>query len=231
MMITGMTKEKKNIPESEDAVSVSIGSGGGEYYVYALSRRPVEEGFDPGSIFYVGKGKGTRWQQHFADTLADLRRREADPSVELSRKKQTISELFAGDDALEIERYAYLVEWNLTEAEAFRTETLVIKMMNSYGNDLTNKVAGHHGAEVLMPAGEVRRYYAAEKLEVPRVRAGELEDFLPGRDREDEGVCVVVKGSTVEMEYCPDVIDSDADDGGFSDASVGDALSGQVRSG
>ncbi|WP_297006003.1 GIY-YIG nuclease family protein [uncultured Corynebacterium sp.] len=214
-----------------DDVSVTVGDGRGEYYVYALSLTPVDEGFDLRNIFYVGKGKGARWQQHFKDTVTDLRRRDVDATVTLSAKKQTISDLIdAADGDLDIERHAYLVEWSLTEAEALRTEALVIKMMRSYGNVLTNEVAGHHEAEVLMPAGEVRRFYAAEKAEIERVRTADLADFLPGGPREREGICVVVKGSSEEMPLSPDII-GDGPVGHFWDAEAGEPFEDVVRRG
>ncbi|MDN6510519.1 MAG: GIY-YIG nuclease family protein [Corynebacterium sp.] len=203
-------------------VEVSVG-GKGDYYVYALSRRPVVEGFDLRNIFYVCKGTGTRWKAHFKETLADLRRKQDDPDVVLSRKKEAISELYeTGGDELDIERHAYLVEWGLSEAEALRTEALVIKMMKTYGNELTNMVSGHHEAEVLMPAGEVRRFYAAEKEHVERLNSAELADFAPGGPRAEDCVCVVVKGSNDDKSFREDELVEGLGETGFQTAYVGE---------
>ncbi|MEY8567076.1 GIY-YIG nuclease family protein [Corynebacteriaceae bacterium 7-707] len=218
-----MAKKTNRQDEGQGSdIEVSVG-GTGDYYVYALSRRPVEEGFDLRNVFYVGKGKGNRWKAHFKDTLSDLRRKQDDPEIVLSRKKETIRELYeTGGDDLDIERYAYLVEWGLSQEEALRTEALVIKMMRTYGNELTNMVAGHHEAEVLMPAGEVRRFYAAEKERVERLNAAELEDFAPGGPRSDECVCVVVKGSNDDMSFREDEILDDVAEDGFRIAYTGE---------
>lgn len=223
ILCVSMAKTTKSQGEEQNAdVEVSVG-GKGDFYVYALSRRPVEEGFDLRNIFYVGKGRGNRWRAHFKETLSDLRRKQEDPDFVMSRKKETISELYeAGGDDLDIERHAYLVEWGLSEDEALRTEALVIKMMRTYGNELTNLVSGHHEAEVLMPAGEVRRFYAAEKERVERLNAAELEDFAPGGPRSDECVCVVVKGSSDDMSFHEDEILADVDENGFRVAYVGE---------
>lgn len=216
-----------NRPEEQDTTGteITVGEGRGEFYVYALSTTPVEAGFDLRNIFYVGKGKGGRWQQHFRDTVADLRRAGVDGTVTLSAKKQEIRKLIdAADGDLDIERHAYLVEWNLTEKEALRTEALVIKMMRSYGNVLTNEVAGHHESEVLMPAGEVRRFYAAEKKEVERIPHGEgaLADFVPGGPRGDERVRVIVKGKSSDLGFHEDIVSGDVYDDGFLDARMGE---------
>lgn len=203
------TKIRKSA--GEGTVDVHLG-GDGDFYVYALSRVPVTAGrFNPDNIFYVGKGKGLRWQAHFAEAREAMAQKDADPEIELSAKHQEISRIIGdvGDD-LVLEDYAYIVRGNLTEDEAFLIEALIIKLLNRPGAELTNKVAGQHAERALIPATEVRRFYSAEELEVDRVRAAELKGFIPGGEWDQHGVCIIVKGSTADMEEYED-IDFDAE--------------------
>ena len=52
-------------------------------------------------------------------------------------------------------------------------------MMRTYGNELTNMVAGHHEAEVLMPAGVVRGFFGASTERVAGFKGGAGVDLAP----------------------------------------------------
>lgn len=177
------------------------------YYVYMLSRTPVSEGFSLENVYYVGKGRGSRWASHFKNAELEVRGEgEGDAEIRRAAKDLEISALFAehGDD-VEIEDFVYLVDWELTEDQAFRVEALMIKMLRDMpGVSLTNLVSGHHEHRVLLPAGEVRRYWGSDDMPVERL--SDLEDFLPGGERGDEEVYVVVKGSAQVMGYSEDLI-------------------------
>ena len=128
--------QKRLRRDSHEAPDPDVNLGGeGDFYVYALSRVPVTAGrFNPDNIFYVGKGKGLRWQAHFAEARAAMAQQDGDPDVELSAKHREIARIIcnAGDD-LVLEDYAYIVRGNLTEPEAFLIETLIIKLLNRPG--------------------------------------------------------------------------------------------------
>lgn len=211
LTVDDMTQNKEQSTKSRNdaaEVNADVNLGGdGDFYVYALSRVPVTAGrFNPDNIFYVGKGKGLRWQVHFAEARDAMAQQDADPDAELSAKHREIARIIgnAGDD-LVLEDYAYIVRGNLTEPEAFLIEALIIKLLNRPGAELTNKVAGQHAERALIPATEVRRFYSAEELEVDRVRAADLRGFMPGGEWDTNGVCIVVKGSTADMEEYEDV--------------------------
>lgn len=102
------------------------------FYVYAL--------MDPRNdkIFYVGKGIGNRVFAH-----------------ELENKKTQVSEKKKLQKIREIESSGFsvkrlIVNWGLTETEAFIAEATLINMLN-YTSDvtLTNEVSGHHVHECL----------------------------------------------------------------------------------
>lgn len=190
------------------------------YYVYALSKTPVGEGgFDPASIFYVGKGKGLRWTQHFRDAQKAIEALDEDPTVTLSGKLTSIKDLkldpkASGGGRIDaFERHAYMIKTNLTEEQALVLEALAIELLKKSGIELTNEVSGHHAAELLKPAAEVRRYYSATRIDVDRVRVNELEEFLPGGARGDHQLTIVVKGSTEDMSKYDDLFLDELEEG------------------
>ena len=119
----------------------------GEYYVYGL--------IDPRNdrIFYIGKGTGNRVFQHVA---------ESDKNPESEKEKLKIIKSIE-ESQKEVKHI--LINWGLTESEAFAAETALINLMNFISaNTLTNIVAGHHGCGCLS-VEEVEREYGATLLD------------------------------------------------------------------
>lgn len=102
------------------------------FYVYAL--------IDPRSnqILYIGKGTGNRVFSHEAESGKSPKSEKA--------KLQRIQEIEgAGYDVKRL-----IVNWGLTEAEAFASEATLINLVNYMSPEvLTNAVAGHHVHESL----------------------------------------------------------------------------------
>ena len=102
------------------------------FYVYAL--------IDPRNdkIFYIGKGTGNRVFSHEA---------ESDKSPKSEKVKlQKIREI--EKCGFSIKRI--IVNWGLTEAEAFASEATLINLLNHVPDmKLTNEVSGHHVHEAL----------------------------------------------------------------------------------
>lgn len=102
------------------------------FYVYAL--------IDPRNdqIFYIGKGTGNRVFAHEAESGKSPRSEKA--------KLQRIREIEkAGHDVKRL-----IVNWGLTEAEAFAAEATLLNLVNYITPEsLTNAVAGHHVHEGL----------------------------------------------------------------------------------
>ena len=98
------------------------------YYVYTL--------IDPQSmqVFYVGKGTGTRAQQHLQEVDAMLSRQE-----ELTNSKHLKIQEIYGRQHKPIELVIARFE---TEEEAFAVEATLIKWVFGFDN-LTNAVQGH----------------------------------------------------------------------------------------
>ncbi len=124
----------------------------GDYYVYGL--------IDPRNrkIFYIGKGTGNRVFEH------ELESQENPESEKLKLKR--IAEIKAA--GLEVEKV--IINCNLTEAEAFAAEAVLINAFN-YVKDtrLTNIVAGHHSAEALT-VDDFEKIYGAEELQESDIR-------------------------------------------------------------
>ena len=104
----------------------------GAYYVYGL--------IDPrnNKIFYIGKGTANRVFQHVA---------ESDKNPESEKAKlQTIKSI----EESQKEVKHILINWGLSEAEAFASEASLINLLNYISTDnLTNIVAGHHSGGCL----------------------------------------------------------------------------------
>lgn len=119
---------------------------GGAYYVYGL--------IDPRSdkLFYIGKGTGNRVFQYVE---------ESDKNPESEKAKlQTIKSI--EDSQNEVKHI--LINWGLTEAEAFAAEASLINLMNYiFVDKLTNIVAGHHSSGCLS-VEEIEHTYGAELL-------------------------------------------------------------------
>jgi len=122
------------------------------FYVYAL--------IDPRSnqIFYIGKGTGNRVFSHEAESGKSPKSEKA--------KLQRIQEIEgAGYDVKRL-----IVNWGLTEAEAFASEATLINLVNYMSSEsLTNAVAGHHVHESLT-VEDFELLYGAEHLATEDIR-------------------------------------------------------------
>ena len=118
----------------------------GPCYVYAL--------IDPrdGSVFYIGKGTENRVFSHQAEGDTPQKYEKA--------KLKKIREIESA--GFEVGRY--IINWGLTEAEAFAAEASLINLANLISPAaLTNAVAGHH-AECAMAVEDFELFYGAEAL-------------------------------------------------------------------
>lgn len=118
----------------------------GDFYVYAL--------IDPrnGQVFYIGKGTGNRVFSHEAESN--------NSPTSIKAKLQRIREIEGCGQ--EVKRL--IVNWGLTENEAFAAEATLINLMRHLSPDtLTNIVAGHHIHEGLT-AEEFELLYGAQSL-------------------------------------------------------------------
>lgn len=175
------------------------------YYVYALSTAPVGDTFNPNSVFYVGKGTGNRWEDHFRKAQREFARHGNGEHIELSAKFQALQEILTSCESKhDFENYVYIVQGGLPEKAAFQLEALTIELLLSMGVELSNLRKGHHSADMLKPAAEVRRYYGAEPMFVDWVRAADITDFLPGGPRGRDTLFLAMKGSAKDMEYLED---------------------------
>lgn len=124
----------------------------GEYYVYGL--------IDPRNkrIFYIGKGRGNRVFEHERECLNNANSEKL--------KLQTISEI--KNAGLEVEKV--IINFNLSEEEAFAAEASLINAFNYIGNmNLTNIIAGHHSAEALS-VERFEKIYGATELDVKDIK-------------------------------------------------------------
>lgn len=122
------------------------------FYVYAL--------IDPrnNQIFYIGKGIDNRVFSHEAESGKSPKSEKA--------KLQRIQQIEgAGYDVKRL-----IVNWGLTEAEAFAAEATMINLMNFISPEiLTNAVAGHHVHESLT-VEDFELLYGAEHLRPEDIR-------------------------------------------------------------
>ena len=118
----------------------------GDYYVYGL--------IDPrnNKLFYIGKGTGNRVFQHELES-------DKNPASEKA-KLQTIKSI--EDSHLKVKHI--LINWGLTEAEAFAAEASLINLIDYISQDpLTNLVSGHHSEGCLLTE-DIERFYGATQL-------------------------------------------------------------------
>lgn len=116
------------------------------YYVYALIDPRTDK------VFYIGKGIGDRVFNH------EIESNNSPDSEKI--KLQTISSIEKA--GLNIERV--IVNWGLTESEAFAAEASLINLLNFISEiKLSNIVAGHHVHESLT-VEEFELRYGAELL-------------------------------------------------------------------
>lgn len=118
----------------------------GDFYVYGL--------IDPRTkkIFYIGKGAGNRVFEHEKESL------NSPDSDKL--KLRTIAEIKAA--GFDVEKI--IINYNLTEEEAFAAEAALINVFNYIEDSkLTNIVSGHRSAEALS-VQEFEKLNGAEEL-------------------------------------------------------------------
>lgn len=136
------TKSKPSIKLfSEKAVEQLNG-----FYVYAL--------IDPrnNQVFYIGKGIGNRVFSHEIESGKS-------PKSEKAKLKRIQEIEAAGFDVKRV-----VVNWSMTESEAFAAEAALINMLSFLSADmLTNAVAGHHVHEA-MTVEDFDLLYGAEHL-------------------------------------------------------------------
>lgn len=116
------------------------------FYVYAL--------IDPrnNQVFYIGKGIGNRVFSHEIESGKS-------PKSEKAKLKRIQEIEAAGFDVKRI-----IVNWSMTESEAFAAEAALINMFSFLSADmLTNAVAGHHVHEA-MTVEDFDLLYGAEHL-------------------------------------------------------------------
>ncbi len=122
------------------------------FYVYALVDPRVNK------VFYVGKGTGNRVFFHEKESGKS-------PASEKA-KLQRIREIEG--DGFEVKRV--IVNWGLTESEAFVAEASLINFMKLVSTDtLTNVVSGHHVHEALT-VEDFEVMYGAETLRPEDIR-------------------------------------------------------------
>ena len=122
------------------------------FYVYAL--------IDPrnNQVFYIGKGIGNRVFSHEIESGKS-------PKSEKAKLKR-IQEIEAAGH--EVKRV--IVNWGMTESEAFAAEAALINMLSFLSADmLTNAVAGHHVHEA-MTVEDFDLLYGAEHLKPEDIR-------------------------------------------------------------
>lgn len=122
------------------------------FYVYAL--------IDPrdNQAFYIGKGTGNRVFSHEAESGKSLNSEK--------NKLQKIQEI--EQEGFSVRRL--IVNWGLSEAEAFAAEAALINLLNYLpGIQLTNEVAGHH-VHASLTAEEFELQYGAVPLEMKDIK-------------------------------------------------------------
>ncbi len=120
-----------------------------KYYVYAL--------LDPkdNRVFYIGKGTGNRVFSHENESH--------DNPESFRRKLATINEIENRKTNNVVKKY--LLNWHLTESEAFAAEAALINLFNFVtDNDLTNLVAGQSDAHSATLVDEFEHIHGAELL-------------------------------------------------------------------
>jgi hypothetical protein len=125
------------------------------YYVYALidPRRSC-----PNRIFYVGKGNDNRCFAHAAQKLEESALTVSPPKLEIIQK---ITQETGEPPPVEI------IAHRLDELEAYRLESILIKLLPN----LSNSVTGHHANDYWLTAQQIETRYSdpieASEIEVP----------------------------------------------------------------
>lgn len=138
-----------------------------KYYVYLL-RDPRESDFHR-SIFYVGKGTGTRALAHRVDALEALGIRDDSSDVDAKVLRAKEERLRAIHDAGLVEEIDVLIDPSrapIAESEAFAVESALIEVLGQGRlNGLTNQLRGQRLR--LMPSTALSVGNTAEAVELP----------------------------------------------------------------
>lgn len=110
------------------------------------------------TVFYIGKGTGNRIFAHEAESGKS-------PKSE-KEKLKTIRKI----ERAGLEVTKLIINWGMTEAEAFACETALINLMSFLSTDaLTNAVSGHHVHKALT-VEEFELLHGAECLKAEDIR-------------------------------------------------------------
>lgn len=160
------------------------------FYVYALVKTPGE--FSLADVFYIGKGKGLRGEQHFVEVQKEFNG---------SLKHLEIQRILGDSPSLEtIKRHAYVLVGNLSETAAFDVESALIKMFGgALGSQLFNIQSGHGNQEVpqVVPLEDALIYFDASGRTIEKVPSVDLRDFPASSARP---LTIVVKGTELAIE-------------------------------
>lgn len=150
------------------------------YYVYALVDPRTDE------VFYIGKGTDNRIFQHEAES------KNLPESEKIKLHK--IREI--EHDGFNVKRI--IINWGLTEEQAFAAEASLINLMNFIGKtELANVVSGHHAHECLTTE-KFELFYGAEHLKPTDIHHNILVikiNKLYRRDMTEREIYDVVRGS------------------------------------
>ncbi|MCQ2772933.1 MAG: hypothetical protein MJ238_06675 [Bacilli bacterium] len=119
--------------------------GDKKYYVYALVDGEKNE------VFYIGKGEGNRVFSHQIEAGKDLNSER--------EKLKRINKI--EESGKEVKKY--LLNWHLTEEEAFAAESALINLMKILGS-LTNIVSGHGDSHEAFSVEDFDLLYGAKEL-------------------------------------------------------------------
>ena len=137
------------------------------FYVYAL--------IDPRNdrVFYIGKGTGDRVFSHESESVRSQRSEK--------EKLRKIREIEASGQSVK----RVIVNWGMSESEAFAAEASLINLMSFLSADaLTNAVAGHHVHEALS-VEDFEILYGAEHLRPEDIRHSIMVIKINKRYRRD----------------------------------------------
>lgn len=146
---SGLVHSKKGVLRQFSEKALSSLNG---YYVYALIDPRTEQ------VFYIGKGFENRVFAH-----------EIESGKNAKSEKEKLKRIREIEKAgFEVKRV--LINWGMTETEAFASEASLINLMQILSKDsLTNLVAGHHIHEALT-VEEFEILHGAEQLRLEDIR-------------------------------------------------------------
>lgn len=171
------------------APSTRSGSRDG-YYIYGLldPRAYHETSDELLSIFYVGKGKGSRWKQHETDVRQDLERTEQRLERDHSKAQRIRRILDSGQEISAVRLSAgYVDEKDAYAAESLAIDTIGALLRHANRPGLTNATPGHHAGFVLL----------RDHFVFTRTLPYELDSAANAEDSNPNGI--LVKGTVKDM--------------------------------